>query len=349
MSQRLRGYDVRISRFPRLLGLCQGATTEVWEYLNAAQRRLLYAREAGEESWYGTFAEIAFTLTQDVPYVTLPREIARLELATVCDNPIPVSNEFIQYLQFGNGRLRKNRRCGPEITESVTRNNAVTWTDLSNAPQYLRAYISDDRDIGKRTLLQGTDSNSNVIYSTDNLIEVTGIFVAFESPFATSTLTFNSISGIQKDTTYGKVDYYQVDPTTGEEVLLLTMQPSETTASYRRYYFNNLPCTCCPNPSASTDSSVDITAIAKLDLVPVTCDTDYCLFQNLEALIHEGQSIGYDEADTASAKQMAINEHVQAIRLLNGELGHFYGLQAPAVNFAPFGSARLERVNIGMV
>lgn len=348
MAQRLRLYDVRNSRFPRTMGLCQSDVADIAQRVNEAQQSLLFCKEASNESWNGTYAEVSFELSRSQPYVTLPREIARLEMATVCDYPIAVDNQFIQYLQFGNGRLRENRRCDGGILQAVARNNAVTFVDLTSAPQYLRAYLTDERDIARRVLFQGTDANSNRIYSTDNLVEVTGIFVALDSPFVTTPLTFNTLTGIQKDVTYGRVEIYQVDPTSSDEVLLLTMEPSETTASYRRYYFNDLPSGCCTVPG-DADSAVQVTAIAKLDLIPVAVDTDYCLLQNLEALIHEAQSIKYSESDSASAKAMAQNSHIQAVRLLTGELGHWNGVDSPAVGYAPFGSARLEKVRIAMI
>jgi hypothetical protein len=50
-----------------------------------------------------------------------------------------------------------------------------------------------------------------------------------------------------------------------------------------------------------------------------------------------------------TAKQMEIRHHQKAIGLLNGELSHYMGIVSPSVNFAPFGTARLERVKIGMI
>jgi len=239
MPQRLRLFDVQQSRFPRVMGLCQGDIPAIADRVNSAQQSLLFCKEASNESFNGTYAEISFQVSRDVPYVTLPREIARLEMATVCDYPVSVENMFVNFLLFGNGRLRKNRRCNTNFLQIVARNNAVTFVDMTNSPQYIRAYITDERDIAKRFLLQGKDSNNNTIYSTDNLLEVTGIFVALDQPFVTSPLTLNSITGLMKDVTYGEVSFFQVDPTTGDEVELLKMQPGETTASYRRYYLNN--------------------------------------------------------------------------------------------------------------
>jgi hypothetical protein len=131
------------------------------------------------------------------------------------------------------------------------------------------------------------------------------------------------------------------------------MQPTETTAWYRRYYFNSLPCNCCsfvcPNPCSPIQpaASVSITAIAKLDFIPVITDTDYCLIQNLEALKEESMSYRYSKMDSPQSKQLEAIKHRNAVRLLNGEITHYLGTTDPAVNLAVFGSARLQRQSIG--
>jgi hypothetical protein len=325
--------------------LCASATSEIAEVVNTAQQRLLYCREAGEEGWWGTWAEMVFNVATTDPYITTPREVARLQSMTVCDAPIPLNNQFYEYLQFGNGTLPA--LCGvdcPRVRSGYTRNNVVTFTDMTSAPQLLRAYITEAQDEGKRILFQGTDSTGSVIYSQDLGNRVTGMFVDLESPFATTPITFNTLTGIQKDVTAGQVSIYQVDASTGAEVLLLTMEPGETTASYRRYYLDSLPSHCCAN-----DTTIQVKAIAKLELIPVRVDTDYCLIQNKEAIIEEAQAVRYSEVDTAGAKQLAQEKHMQAVRLLNGELNHYVGKNSVAIKFSPFGTADLNRVNIGMI
>jgi len=198
--------------------------------------------------------------------------------------------------------------------------------------------------VGKRVLLQGLDSSSVPIYTTDVQNRVMGEFVSLNTTPAQSTFLFSQINGIQKDQTDGQVHIYQHDPDTGEEILLLTMQPTETTASYRRYYFNALPCNCC---GSDQTLPVQVTAIAKLDLIPVQVDTDYLLIQNLEAIIEECASIRYSEMDSPTAKAMSVERHKLAVGFLNGELCHFIGKDSVAVGFNPFGSARLGQQKIG--
>ena len=225
--QRLRVYDVRVDgRLGNAVGICQSDVKGYCSFLNASQRRLLYAKEASEESWWGTWAEIAFTVTRAVPFFTAPREVARLELVDVCNRPVAVQNQFFEFLRFGNGHLPKffcqqNRGCfHPQV---LSRNNVPTFTDLTSPPQYIRIYPTDAADVNKGVVMQGTDSNNNVIYSQLGLNRITGTTVYLDQPFvtvalsgSTAPLPFNSITGIQKDATVGVVRFTQVDPTTGK-------------------------------------------------------------------------------------------------------------------------------------
>ena len=343
---RLRLYDCRVSRLPRICGICQDNVPAVADLVNTSQRRLLFCQEAGDEGWYGGWAEILFTVSRSQPYITLPREIARLEKVDVCGWPVDVNNSFVEYLRFGNGRLPKcfNPTCG--ITAAFARNNAVTFTDLSTPPQYISVFPASDQDLSKRVFVSGFDQNNNPVTTQDGLNRVAGEFIGLVQPFTTSTTLWNRITGIQKDQTAGQVRIYQTDPATGAQVLLLTMEPSETVASYRRYYLNNLPANCCPDPSNVT-GNIACTAIAKLDLVPVQVDTDFTLVQSLEALINECQAVRMSEVDNVASQQMGLAFHKQAIKALNGELAHFMGLKEPAISFAPFGTAKLEYQRIG--
>lgn len=347
---RIRLYDLRISRLPELVGQCQANKVELCSYINSAQNRLILAKEAGDEGWYGTFAEVQFKyVSSSNPFVTLPRQIARIEAINVCNRVLPLNNQFVEYLDYGNGRMPKLTRYRDWLVPEVyTRNNAVTFADLPSPGMFLRVYSTNPQDEGgsSRVLLQGTDSNNQPIYTTDNNNQVDGVFLGLNPPFTQTTETFNAITGIQKDVTAGFIQIFAVDPTTGAQTLLLIMEPGEKVAGYRRYYFNNLPCNCCSNPSIGVQD-LWITAIVKLEPIPVAVDTDYLLIQNMEAIIEECQAVRFATMDNPNALQMSQAHHIMAIRFLNGELTHYYGKDKPAVNFAPFGSARLERQSIG--
>jgi hypothetical protein len=338
MPRRLRLLDFRKSRGPQAVGLCQSDLAGAASIVNAAQTRLVLAREAGDAGWWGSWARMVFQVSQGQPTITTPREVARLERIDICNRPIKIQNEFYEFLDYGVG-LQPRAVCN--FLETYERGVFPTFIDLTPG-SIVRAYLTDVDDTDTRVLIQGTDANGNTIYTADGLTTVTGVFLSLISPFVDSPLTLNSITGIQKDVTVGPVQFYEVNPTTGAQTLILTMEPSETVAAYRRYFVNGLPTQCCCGPTAP-----QVTAIAKLDLIPVAYDPDYLLIQNLEALILECQALADSEKESADALQRAAVRHQQAIRLLQGELVHFMGKERPAITFKPFGSASLERRAIG--
>lgn len=348
MPSRLRVYDVRNSEIPQALGLCATDLASLCRSLNTALPRLLQA--GSETGWWGTFAEMRFNVSRAQPYITCPREVARLIDADLCDRPISIQNQFYEFLEFGAGYQPgtcPTRTCRL-FSQAFSRNNAVTFVDLVPGNKIIRVYPTDARDEVSRTLIQGLDSNDNPILSQDGTVQVTGVFVELVGPFQDAPMQLNLVTGIQKDRTYGQVKYYSVDTVTGEQVLLLTMEPGETVACYRRYFLNPLPTSCCEVPGA-TAGTVQVRAMAKLDFVPVAVDTDYTLINNLAAIRCELESVRYEGMDNPNAEKLSIERHARAIRFLNKELEHYTGRQHPAIQFSPFGSAHLPKYGIGQL
>lgn len=367
--RRLRLIDFRLSRGPAAVGIAQTDINSCAAILNAAQERLLFDKAQSDEGWNGTWAEMAFSVDIEHPYITCPRGVARLEAIDVCGRPVPLYNQFHEYLQFGNGRMPKEDRwrrltARGYLPAGYSRNNAVLFHDLQDAPQQIQIYATNPQDnvnpIPRRVLVQGLDQNGNTVFTQDGPNTVEGEFVTLTSPYGTTVNEYSQITGIQKDVTLGPVQIFQSDPYWGSLELLSVIEPTETTASYRRYYLGGIPQGCCrhdrlwkasqnPQCPCRKRNFILVTAIAKLDLVPVVGDTDYTVIQNLEALIAECQSVRYSEMDSTDAMSKSAERHTAAIRLLIGEVSHYQGKNSPSIDFAPFGNADLRRVNIGML
>lgn len=343
-----------MSRLFRAVGICQGDVMSVSQLVNSAQERLIMAKEAGDTGWWGSWAEVAFDVKKTDPYITLPRQFARIENVAQCAKPIPIQNQFYEYLRFGIGpqsptSTRTAHSCQAQMFD---RGQAVTFKDLdvTNGPQILRVYPGDANDINIRVFLQGLDQNGKEIFTQDGYNIVRGVFVNLTSPFVDAPMTFTKITGIQKDTTAGTVTINQADPNTGAESSLLVMEAAELVAGYRRYYLNNVPLDCCgTQPATGTAQNVQVKGMCKLEFIPAEVDTDYLIIQSLEALIAECQAIRYSEMDTQTAMVKEAAKHKDAIRFLQGQLVHELGRNTAAVSVKPFGSARLERVGIGMI
>lgn len=330
-----------------MLGLCHGDLPRLASYINQATNELMMA--APETGWADGWDKIVLDLPCTENYLTLPPQYARMINIAVCRVAIPIYNNFYEVLEAGIGvQSPCAGRWGCGIQAAFERTNVPTAVDLPPSNQYLRVYLTDPRDIGKRILfLDARDAAGNGIYSTDIGNQISGFPLVFSQPFTTSTFIVTRFNAIQKDVTYGDIVLKSVDATTGEETFLSRYTPRQTNPVYRRYYLQ----AGCPwniNTSSTTPHTRQVTAMAKLEYRPVSEPTDLLLISNLPALKAKCESIRFSELDNPTALQMAAAKHAGAIRLLNKELATYHGI-APAVNVAPFGTAKLERINIGMI
>ena len=327
------------------MGICQ-ADPKVRNYCNEAQERLLIDPLAPDEGWWGGTVTLNLTaaIMDHSAYVVVPREIGRLVVTAICQRAVTIRNGFYEYLQFGSGLQPKNcqaRNCG-SLHEAYERDNVVTFSPLLSTPQQIRVYPTDVRDTSLRVLLQGKDQNGAVILTTDPGTgqSAPGEYLQLAFPFSTSVNQFSTITGIQKDQTYGPLQFFQVNPTTGVEAALSTMDPNEAVASYRRYLVNGIPnhTLCCSAPG----KPLQLTAQGRLDFLPVENETDYLTIPCVPALIEEAMSLRYSKMDSASATQQSLVHHVRALNLLNGQLDAMTGKVNTAINVPIFGSARLR-------
>lgn len=335
------------AQFPaEAMGVCI-VDPAVANYCNEAQERLLMDPLAPDEGWWGTSATMAFSAVavNGSLYITTPREVGRLIVMGVCQDPIRIRNGFYEYLKFGSGLKPKTcqgQGCG-QAFEAYERDNVFTLHDLNpTPPKTIRIYLTDARDNGLRVLLQGKDANGKIVTTDDPGTGTTGLgeYIELKNPFADSLNLYTQITGIQKDETYGQIQFFQVDPATGAEVELSLMDPKEASANYRRYLVNGIPnvSSCCAN-----NGSIQITAQARLDFIPVTNETDYLTLPNVPALIEESQSIRHSRVETANSIESSNLHHARALSLLNGQLDAYLGKTNVAVSVPIFGSQRMRR------
>lgn len=330
-------YDARVAGIFSDVGICESDMPSVCGMLNRATQRLLFCKEIGEEGWEGSYARVLFNVTRSSPYITAPREVIRLSAMDICRTPIRVQNQWFEFLDFGVGLQKAN--CGTQGVcsnmQAYDRGFVPTRVDMP-AGSILRTYWTNTGDDQTKIFFQGKDTNGNPIYSTFNGVPVNGVYAVINTgqTFVDTAYQFNELQNIAKDATMGPISLFAVD-SQGNQTLLETFAPSQTTASYRRYLIQNLPKQC--NDCDSSAGSVQVTALAQLAFVPVTNDSDFLIIGNLPALEHEIQAIRYEKMDSPNAKQQAVWHHKQAISYLNGELTATNGRKRPALDWKPFG------------
>lgn len=336
------------SRLPQSIGLCSTDLSGVCAAIGSATQRLLYAREVGDAGWWGSWLEISFELTRADPVFTAPREVGRVISMDVCTHPVPLHNQFYEYLQWGAGRFPKSASCQANscrAPRAFDRGVFPTFKDIVGTDKKLRFYLTDPADVGKRVLVQYKDANAIPVRTLDGTIQVDGEFLELVAPFVDITYVASVVTGLQKDITLGRVTIYEVDTITASERLLGFMEPGETVAAYRRYFCDALPASCCNPPDAST--VVQVTALCALDFVPVSVPTDYLQIPNVEALTRECQAGRMSDMDLPNAVEMSNEHHRAAIRLLQGQLIAREGRTNPAVSFSPFNGSPFVSIGAG--
>ncbi len=340
MPSRPRLIDARSSGLPQAVGLCATDITSIAAVVNEAQQRLILDPTSPDEGWFGSWAKMAFTVSRANATIVTPSEVARIILLDLCRRPVQIRNQFFEYLTYGIGLQPQS--CGVNGCSALAafeRETVTTFNPLLPTPQYVRIYPGAS-DVGRSVLISGKDQNGLVIYFIDPLTRSAGNgeAIVLESPFSTSTNQFSEISGVQKEKTFSETQFFQVDPITGAETPLLVMGPGETTAQYRTYYVSGVPSNCCNTPGGA----VQVLGLCKLDFIPATCDSDYLCIQNIPALIEEVQSVRLGRMESAAAQQLSVAKHINALRLLNGQLDHLLGRERPALQRRLFGSDALR-------
>lgn len=348
MPARPRFIDYRTSLGPEAVGKCATDVYSLMAIVNEAQERLILDPTTPDEGWWSQSAKLAFTVSRDQPFITTPQEVARIVSLDVCKRPIPLRNQWYEFLEFGPGYQPNG--CGPCLSTPTNpanrplaaceRETVTTFAPLLPGGQYIRAYATDPADVGRTALIQGKDSNGQVVRYLDALSNASGLGekIIFSSPFTDTTNAFTETTGIQKQKTYGEVQFFQVDSASGTELPLLVMAPGETTASYRKYYISGLPLNCCSTPQGE----IQVLAMCRLDFVPVACDADYLSIANVPALIDETMSIRLGRVELPASQQMSVTKHANALRILNAQLDLYLGKTQTAVQRHIFGSDRMR-------
>ena len=327
------------------LGVCQ-SDPKVRNYCNESQERLLMDPLAPEEGFWGGWVAMTFSASvaaNNAAYITTPREVARLTNIAVCQKPIPLRNHFYEYLDFSPGLQPKTCNqnvCGAQF-QGYARDNVCTLNPLLPTPQIIRVYPEDPRDLNRRVLIQGKDNNQMTVLTTDPGTGQAGEgeYLTIKFPFVDSLNLFSELTGMQKDQTYGMIQLFQVDPTTGLEVALSAMEPNESTASYRRYLIAGIP---NMNQCCQSSGALQLSAQARLDFIPVVNETDYLTIPNVPALLEESQSLYFSRQDSSLAAQQAGIHHARALALLFGQLDKHLGKISTAISVPIFGSNRLR-------
>lgn len=335
---RLTLQDMRDSRLPQVLGVSP-TSDQFTSFINEGIERLIQ-----RGSWEGTYQRVNLCVTDGC--LTFPRQIAAISDVNLCNYPVRAVNQWYEFLQDGDGTMFANGcNSGCPGQKFIDRGNYPTLADISGANKKIRIYPRSDTDVGKRVLILGYDENNNWIRSIDGSTWIDGFYLTIAAPFVDSDFDIKSITGVIKEETNETVLLYELS-TSGVERLLGSYEPSETVASYRRYFISSFGshgtgCGC------SSCTSKSITGIAKLAYIPVSHANDFLYISHRPAIKEICMSIRFGEMDTVQAERQSLLHEQKAVKELQHQQQNLNPNSTTPVSMKVFGSAGLWKKNIG--
>ena len=162
-------------------------------------------------------------------------------------------------------------------------------------------------------------------------------------PFASTTKQYREITRVVRDKTSGPGRLFYYDATADALTDCAVYDPSDTTPEFRFTKIRNMnhfSCCQCANGSRS------VSALVKLQFIPVENDNDLVLIENLDAI---GNCIqGIRKSDSGDS-QGGEGDVARAVHELNLELRNRFPISQTPISIRPSGAIGAFRARLGMI
>jgi len=327
--------EAQASRALRIAGVCP-TSQEFIDLLNEGTRLLMK-----RGNWTGTIQFADVCIYNHI--VVWNRYVGTvLGLHSNCRSTIPM-NQWFDWVYPGDteGRDRfvnwHRNGCGTVFTGDLG-TTPVFNQICPNTPQFIQPYITVNADIGKTLTIFGIDDNNQpVITQRPDGTYQPGEVIALGIPYSQSIKQYRRVDRVVKDPTQGRINVMKFDPVAALQTPLAVYEPSETAPEYLQSRVpHNRGVTGCPNL---------ISAMVKVKFVEAQRPTDLVQVDNLDALAIAMQSVKHSDAYDHAGAEAAM---MRAVRDLNYQLRDKFPLEQTTVSFRPFGTAMLQKLNLGM-
>lgn len=207
--------------------------------------------------------------------------------------------------------------CGPPIM--FDQDTAPTFREITgNEGKYLRWNVVKRNDVGKTMRVYGFQYGNQPLQEKNAAGDwIPGITITAAAPYAITTTLVTKITDIKIESGMQGMNYlYQVDPTSGDLLMLGEYQPRETSPSYRVSKINNVGSICATTDEHDRKMRY-ADALVKVAFVPAFVDEDFLMLSNIDALKLGIQAL---RAEEAGDKVAAAIHWIEAVDELNMEL-----------------------------
>jgi hypothetical protein len=291
-------------------GLCAddtggpGGTNRVVLRINEAVERL-----ANKSGWPGLIRCVRMCVYNGC--VTVGRDIKKILKARVDGCFTNVFDKWYEFLEAGPGMLEDD---SSQYVDLVDRDMVPTQYDIPE-PMRIMVFSDEAEVVDAQILIRGHDETNREVRTLTDDGWIFGEYVPITRDVGYySRNKFSHISSIIKPVTNGYVYLSAVafdtesDPNTMTREHLAIYHPDETRPSYRRYGFKTSAY------SEVCDRSYRLNALVKMNVIPMSRDSDVCLISNLPALKTMLQAMRYFDSGDLN-KGQAFEKQAEAILL----------------------------------
>lgn len=307
----------------RAIGGCVD-DARVLEVTNEAQERLLNRPNDPLGSWqrYRVCAGSS-------DCAVWPRQVLNVRAWWLCNTPGRIYNEWYETIGYAEGGYGLADADSWRGTALIDRGPVCCFQNViatTAAPRKIQVVATDTSDNGKSIVLRYYDANGQKKITSigGTYQEGEALTLSTSGTLTSSTVMTAGLYQVVKAQTNFPVRVYSYDPNAGTQTALLAVyEPSETVPVYRSTFIPGLTrAGACPNASDDCSANKTITAIVRVQHVPVAVDNDPLVIGNLAAFKLMALGIHHEnlrELDMAEAY------FTSAQRELDGEVAAYLG------------------------
>jgi hypothetical protein len=268
-----------------------------------------------------------------------------------CGGPINIWNNWFQFTHLAShGDIRS---LGFTIDGFACRGN-LNFENQGTTPVYFqvpcgnnfyaRSYPATRADIGKTITIFGIDSNGQVVRTKNSSgVWQEGVTIINALPFVSTPMRFREITRVVRDKTSGPGRLFYYDPDNDVLRDCAVYDPTDTSPDFR---FSKIPglmraacCTCA-------NGARQVSALAKLQFIPVENDNDLVLISNLDAIGNMIQAIRKSDGGDSEGGETDVS---RAVHEMNLELRDKFPQEQTPITIRPSGAVGAFRAGIGMI
>lgn len=274
----------------RVENACQNSE-KVRDLVNEAQQRILNRPDKP----VGSFCLYRICFGSD-NCIVFPRQIQTVEAYGICSTPGVVRPIWWSFIGYPNGPGIPSE-CGCAGNTLIDAGTGCTFDQVrstSTAARKISVLASNAADAGKKITIRYIDSNGQRVYSSIDGVVQEGERLTLVAPPSVVYTSRNVATGspyhIVKEVTQYPIYLYEVDSTTSlpytQTKMLAQYEPSEELPIYRKALIPGLTgyAACQGAEDNDCTQNKQLTALVKLQHVPVVVDNDPLVIGNLAAL-----------------------------------------------------------------